>query len=75
MEYSSVAILVGTLLAAASVIFGAKYKQGKTKAKQLNGLLTTIIKAAEDDRLTEKEFQKIIVSTKAVLENSEEQEP
>jgi hypothetical protein len=32
MDYASIAILIGTVLAAASVIFGAKYNQGKAKA-------------------------------------------
>lgn len=71
MEYSFVAILVGAFLATASVVFGAKYKQGKGKARQLNSLLTIVIKAAEDDNVTEKEFQKIVASTKALLNNSE----
>jgi hypothetical protein len=73
MEYSSVAVLVGTLLAASSVIFGAKYKLGKDKAKQLSDLLTTIIKAAQDDEVTEKEFQKIVASVKKLLEKPEAQ--
>jgi len=71
MEYLSVALLVGAFLATASVVFGAKYKQGKDKARQLNSLLTIVIKAAEDDNVTEKEFQKIVASIKALLDNSE----
>ncbi len=74
MEYASIVILIGSVLASASVLLGAKYQQGKGKAKQLTGLLTTIIKAAEDDKVTEKEFQKIVASTKAVLEKPEVQE-
>ena len=67
MDYSSIAILIGSVLAAASVIFGAKYKQGKGKVKQLIDLLTTVIKAAEDNEVTEEEFQKIVASAKTFL--------
>jgi hypothetical protein len=74
MEYDSIAILIGAILASTSVLVGAKYQQGKGKAKQLTDLLTVIIKAAEDDKVTEKEFQKIVASNKAILEKPEAQE-
>ena len=48
-------------------VLGAKYKQGKGKAKQLLDLLNAIIEAAEDDKVTEEEFQKIVVDAKALL--------
>jgi len=71
MEYESISVLIGALLTIASLILGAKYKQGKGKAKQLTDLLTTIIKAAEDDEITENEFQKIVASAKGFLEKPE----
>jgi CRISPR/Cas system CSM-associated protein Csm2 small subunit len=71
MDYASVAVLVGTVLAAASVVFGAKYKQGKGKAKQFAQLLNEVIDAAEDNEVSEEEFQKIVTSTKQVLNKSE----
>ena len=73
MDYSSIAILIGSALGAASVIFGAKYTRGKGKAKQLTDLLTTIIKAAEDDEVTEEEFQKIVASVKTLWGKPEAQ--
>jgi len=45
MDYASIAVLIGTMLAAASVVFGAKYNQGKAKAKELVQLLTEVIEA------------------------------
>ena len=73
MDYSSTAILIWSALGAASVIFGAKYTLGKGKAEQLTDLLTTIIKAPEDDEVTEDEFQKIVASVKILLGKPEAQ--
>ncbi len=71
MEYASIAILIGAVLASTSVLLGTKYKQGKGKAKQLTDLLASIIEAAQDDEVTEKEFQKIVASAKDLLEKPE----
>jgi hypothetical protein len=71
MDYASIAILIGTVLAAASVIFGAKYNPGKAKAKQLAQLLTEVIEAAEDNEVSEQEFQKIVTASRQILEKSE----
>lgn len=48
-------------------VLGAKHKQGKGKAKQLLDLLNAIIEAAEDDKGTEEEFQKIAADAKVLL--------
>jgi hypothetical protein len=71
MEYSSMAILAGILLAGASVVLGAKYKQDKDKAYQLTELLSKIVDAAQDDGVTEKEFQEIVASAKNLLTKPE----
>jgi hypothetical protein len=71
MDYASIAVLIGTMLAAASVVFGAKYNQGKAKAKELVRLLSQVIEAAEDNEISEEEFQKIVASSKQILETSE----
>jgi hypothetical protein len=39
MDYTSITVLIGTVLASASVLFGSKSKQVKAKAKQLVQLL------------------------------------
>jgi hypothetical protein len=67
MDCGSIAVLVGGILTVASAVLGAKYRQGKGKAKQLLDLLNAIIGAAEDDRVTEEEFQKIVADAKALL--------
>jgi len=71
MYYASIAVLIGAVLAAASVVFGAKYNQGKAKAKELAQLLTEVIEAAEDNEVSEEEFQNIVASSKQILETSE----
>jgi len=53
------------LLWSLEAVLGAKYKQGK--GKQLLDLLNAIIEAAEDDKVTEEEFQKIVADAKALL--------
>ena len=53
------------LLWSLEAVLGAKYKQGK--AKQLLDLLNAIIEAAEDDKVTEEEFQKIVADAKVLL--------
>jgi len=42
MDSASIAVLIGALLTMASVVFGAKYKQGKGKAKKLTKLLNAV---------------------------------
>ena len=71
MKYASIAILIGAVLASTSVLLGTKYQQGKGKAKQLTDLLTSIIEAAQDNEVTEKEFQKIVASAKDLLQKPE----
>jgi len=53
------------LLWSLEAVLGAKYKQGK--GKQLLDLLNAIIEAAEDDKVTEEEFQKIVADAKVLL--------
>jgi hypothetical protein len=55
------------LLWSLEAVLGAKYKQGKGKAKQFLNLLNAIIEATEDDKVTEEEFQKIVADAKALL--------
>jgi hypothetical protein len=53
--------LATQLLALVSAPFGTKYKQAKGKASQVRGFLDSVIEAAEDDEVSEKEFQKVVV--------------
>lgn len=67
MDSGSIAVLVSSVLAIASTVFGAKWSQGKSKANQLLKLLNDIIAAAEDDKVSEEEFQKIVADAKELV--------
>ena len=73
MDYATIAILAGTVLSTVSVLLGAKYTKGKSKAKQLVALLGEIIEAAQDDKVSEEEFQQIVTSTKKILSGEPEE--
>ncbi len=68
MDGVTIATIVTLVLTLAGSALGAKYTQAKGKAKKLSKLLDSVIEAAEDDKVTEEEFQKIVGNTKAVLE-------
>ena len=42
MDYTSIAVLIGAVLDAASVVFGAKYNQGKAKASVNRSILENL---------------------------------
>ena len=72
MDSGSIATIVSAFLALASVVLGAKYRQGLRKAKQLTQLLDEIIAATEDDTISEEEFQQIVAKAKRVAADVEE---
>jgi len=72
MDCGSIAAVVSAVLALASVVLGAKYRQGLRKAKQLTQLLDEIIEAAEDNEVSEEEFQQIVAKAKRVAADVEE---
>ena len=71
LDAGTVAVVATLLLTLASGLFGAKYKRVLGKTKQVRGLLDSVIVAAEDKKVTEKDFQKIVVQVKALLSDSE----
>ena len=64
---SSIAALVTSLMTIVGVIVGAKWQYGKGKAAQLSELLSLILSAAEDDAITEEEFQGIVSLAKSLV--------
>jgi hypothetical protein len=70
MDYAIIATIVTLVLTLAASVFGAKYSQGKGKLAKIAGLLDDVVVAAQDDQVTEAEFQKIVADAKAVREAS-----
>jgi hypothetical protein len=72
LDAVSATALASAALTILSVLLGTKYRAGKSKAKQLAKLLTTVVLAAEDDEVTEDEFHGIVVAAKALLNELED---
>ena len=72
MECGSIAALATAFLTIVSVVLGVKYRQGISKAKQFSQLLNDIIKAAEDDEVSEEEFRQIVAAAKQIATDMEE---
>jgi hypothetical protein len=68
MESGSIVAVATAILTVASVFLGAKYKKWLERGRLFAGLLNDIISAAEDDKVTVEEFQKIVSKAKKVLE-------
>jgi hypothetical protein len=67
LDGATIATLASAVLTIVSVVLGAKYEQGKKKAKQLTGLLDSVIAAVEDDKISEEERQTIIDGAKRLV--------
>jgi len=72
MDSASIAALISAFLTVVSVFLGVKYKQGLEKGRLFAKLLNDIISAAEDDKITDEEFQNIVAAAKQVLASEEE---
>jgi hypothetical protein len=65
--------LVTAVLTVVSVFLGTKYKKWLQKARLFATLLDDILEAAEDDNVTEEEFQNLVAATKQVLADAEKE--
>lgn len=64
MDLVLVAAVISILLSVAAAVFGVNYKQAKDKVTKL---LSDVIAAVEDDKISEEELQKIVADVKAFL--------
>lgn len=64
MDLVLVAAIISFLLALAAAVFGVNYKQAKDKVTKL---LSDIVAAVEDDKISEDELQKIVADVKAFI--------
>ena len=72
MESSSIVAVATAVLSIVSVFLGTKYRKWLEKGRLFAELLDDIIAAAEDDNVSEEEFQKIVAEAKKVAAEVEE---
>ena len=71
MESSSFVAVATAILTIVSVFLGTKYRKWLEKGRLLAKLLDDIVTAAEDDKVSEEEFQSIVVKAKLVAAGDE----
>jgi hypothetical protein len=72
MESSSIVAIVTAFLSIVSVFLGAKYRKWLERGRLFAKLFDDIVAAAEDDKISEEEFQKIVAEAKKVAAQVEE---
>ena len=73
MESGSIVAVATAVLALVSVFLGAKYRKWLERGRLFAELLSDIIRAAEDDKVSEEEFQQIVAAAKQVAADVDEQ--
>ena len=72
MESGSFVAMATAILTVVSLFLGSKYRKLLGRGRLFAGLFYDIIAAAEDDRVSEKEFQEIVAKAKKVASKVEE---
>jgi len=72
MESGSIITIVTAVLSVVSLFLGAKYRKWLERGRLFAKLLDDIVAAAEDDKISEDEFQKIVADAKKVAAQVEE---
>ena len=72
MESSSIVAVATAILTVVSVFLGSKYRKWLERGRLFAELLSDIIRAAEDDKISEEEFQKIVAKAKLVAAAGDE---
>jgi hypothetical protein len=66
MESNSIITVATAVLSVVSLFLGAKYRKWLERGRLFAKLLDDIVAAAEDDKISEEEFQKIVAEAKKV---------
>jgi len=66
MEISSIVAVVTAVLSVVSVFLGAKYRKWLERGRLFAELFDDLVAAAEDDKVSEEEFQLIVADAKKV---------
>ena len=72
MESDSIIVLATAVLSIVSVFLGTKYRKWLARGRLFAKLFDDIVAAAEDDKVSEEEFQKIVAQAKKVASQGEE---
>jgi hypothetical protein len=72
MESGSFIAVVTAVLSVVSLFLGAKYRKWLDRGRLFAKLFDDIVAAAEDDKISEEEFQKIVAEAKKVAAQMEE---
>ena len=72
MESNSFVAVVTAVLSVVSLFLGAKYSKWLDRGRLFAKLFDDIVAAAEDDKISEEEFQKIVAEAKKVAAQVEE---
>lgn len=72
MENGSFVAVVTAVLSIVSLFFGAKYRKWLERGRLFAKLFDDIVSAAEDDKISEEEFRKIVAEAKKVAAQVEE---
>ena len=72
MESGSIVAVATAILTVVSVFLGAKYRKWLERGRLFAKLLDDIVAAAEDDKISELEFQRIVTDAKKVAAELEE---
>ena len=72
MESGLIIAVVTAVLSVASVFLGAKYRKWLERGRLFAELFNDLVAAAEDDAVSEEEFQRIVVKAKLVAAAGDE---
>ena len=72
MESGSIVAVITAILSVVSVFFGAKYRKWLERGRLFAKLFDDLVAAAEDNEISEEEFQKIVADAKTVASELEE---
>ena len=73
MESGSIVDVATAILTIVSMLLGAKYRKWLARGRLFAKLFDDIVAAAEDDKVSEEEFQNIVAAAKQVAADVDEQ--
>ena len=73
MESGSIVAVATAILTIVSMLLGAKYRKWLARGRLFAKLFDDIVAAAEDDKVSEEEFQNIVAAAKQVAADVDEQ--